>query len=73
MNESRRHGEVRFTLRCIDQMDDDRPTVCQVVMQTYNEGRIEVPLTSVRDDEELDEMMVVALSATDYWRDSLQS
>jgi hypothetical protein len=71
-NESRGNGEVRFTLSCIDTTDDARSTVCKIVMQTYYDGRLEIPLRVVQNDEQLDEMVVMAVSCMDLWRDSMR-
>jgi hypothetical protein len=71
-NESRGNGEVRYTLNCIDTSDDTRSTVCKVVMQSYYDGFVEIPLKVVQYDEQLDEMAVVAIACMDWWRDTLQ-
>lgn len=68
VNDSRDGREIRFTLRCTDVTDDEKPVVCTVVMQTFFEGSISVPLSVVRDEEQLDEMVVVAAATMDWWR-----
>lgn len=72
-DESRHKGEVRFTLRCVDLEDEDKRVASQVVMETFYEGHVSVPLWAVRNQEELDEMMVVTFATLDWWRDTVRN
>lgn len=65
-------AQVSFTLKCTDLTDDEKRVCCQVVMTSYNDGRIEIPLRIISNFEQLEEVVTVATAVMDRYRDELQ-
>lgn len=59
-----------FVTRCLD-VDEAYVSVCGIIMTSWNTGRIEIPVEIIRDQNGLDEMVTVAMTAMQLQREIL--
>jgi hypothetical protein len=60
-----------FVLRCFD-VEEAFENICGVIMTDRLTGRIEIPVHIIRDQNGLDEMVVLAMVAMQLWRTDSQ-